>query len=390
MKSAFVSLGAGTHQLPLIEAARDAGFHVIAVDRNPGAPGAAQADEFILESITRPAQVKRRLAGSINQIRALASRSFGRALISGAALSDSLGIEGPDLRAVRFFQDKRRYKRALSLAGIPVPRMYCREDKADLLTAGSVVVRPSRGSGKIGVQVLHTARQKEQLTGQDLLVEDLIRGVEITVLGACHSGRYHTLLLTSKRVSRSAPLFAEILHRCPAEVPPHVAEEVSRMMQAVADAAGLKTCALVGEFIFDGEKIWLVEAAPETGGEFLADWAFPALTGQSYFRWFVDLLTSPSMPSVPRTQGSAVIRYLLPEDGIFAGLTWPAECARLSCRTLVAKGQRLSRERGNLDRVAAFCLSSPNEPAETLVARADRIAEQTEVYYEPENQNAPR
>jgi hypothetical protein len=46
------------------------------------------------------------------------------------------------------------------------------------------VVRPPRGAGKLGLQVLHTARQKEQLMGRtDLLVEDLVRGIEITVLG---------------------------------------------------------------------------------------------------------------------------------------------------------------------------------------------------------------
>jgi hypothetical protein len=99
MKSAFVSLGAGSFQVPLIEAARDAGFHVIAVDRNASAPGFAAADECIQQSITRPAHLRRRLAGGANPICALASRSFGRALISGAALSDALGVEGPDLRA---------------------------------------------------------------------------------------------------------------------------------------------------------------------------------------------------------------------------------------------------------------------------------------------------
>lgn len=395
MKSAFVSLGAGSYQVPLIEAARDAGFHVIAVDRNPLAPGFASADECIEESITRPALVRRRLAGGANPIKALASRSFGRAMIAGAALSNALGIEGPDLRAARFFQDKRRYKAALARAGVLVPGTHewtSDAGRSRLFSAGSVVVRPPRGSGKLGVQVLHTPRQKEAILSRspaELLVEDLVRGTEITVLGACHSGRYETLLITSKRVSKSEPLFAEILHRYPASIPLHVEQQARQIMQAVADAAGLRTSALVGEFIFDGEKIFLVEAAPETGGEFLADWLFPALTGRSYFRWFVELLTASSMPAVPARKGAGVIRYILPEDGHFAGLTWPADPLIVERRVLAAAGP-VSRTRGNLDRLAAFCLHSPDATPEELTDRADQIAEHLDIRYEPENQNAAR
>jgi hypothetical protein len=196
-------------------------------------------------------------------------------------------------------------------------------------------------------------------------------------------------LITSKRVSKSEPLFAEILHRYPAEIPLHVEEQVREMMQIAVDTAGLRTSAVVGEFIFDGEKIWLVEAAPETGGEFLADWMFPALTGQNYFRWFVDLLTSRSMPAVPDRRGSAVIRYILPHEGVFLGLDWPHSAMQQS-RILAVPGQRVSRSRGNLDRLAAFCLHSLDETPESLTDRADRIAEQTEIRYEPENENATR
>lgn len=395
MKSAFVSLGAGAFQLPLIEAAKDAGYHVIAVDRNPLAPGFACADECIEESIVRPAHVRRRLAGGQNPIRALASRSFGRALISGAALSDALGIEGPDWRAARFFQDKRKYKQALARAGILVPAMHeCQTEtgRSRLLAAGSVVVRPPRGAGKLHVEVLHTPRQKETILGRsDVLVEDLVRGTEITVLGACHGGHYETLLITSKRISKSEPLFAEILHQSAPQIPARLEKDIREILQAVADAAGLRTSALVGEFIFDGERLWLVEAAPETGGEFLADWMFPALTGQSYFRWFVELLTSTSMPVIPARRGSAVIRYVLPEDGVFAGLTWPeSDTTLIQRKLLVSPGARTSRKRGNLDRLAAFCLYSPEETPEQLTLRADCIADQMDIRYEPENENAPR
>src|ERR1041384_8443431 len=45
MEGTVVMVGAGRHQRRAIERARELGLHVVAVDRNPDAPGLAAADE---------------------------------------------------------------------------------------------------------------------------------------------------------------------------------------------------------------------------------------------------------------------------------------------------------------------------------------------------------
>ena len=47
----FLSLGAGNNQIPIIKAAVDAGYQVIAVDQNTRAPGNRYASIIIEESL---------------------------------------------------------------------------------------------------------------------------------------------------------------------------------------------------------------------------------------------------------------------------------------------------------------------------------------------------
>lgn len=392
MRPAFVSLGAGVHQLPLIEAAKDAGYFTVAVDRNPEAPGLSAADHALPASILQPSLIRRKLLELNLSVRAVASRSYGKALISTAALAESLGVEGPGMRAVRFFQNKARYKAELSHSGVLVPAAHdltSATGREAFLNSGSVVVRPARGSGKLGVRLLVTPRQKQEWLmsmPRDTLAEDQVRGTEITVLAACKRGSVETLLVTSKRISKTEPLFAEILHRYPADIPHHVHRDIETVLAQVAAVSGMVSGPLVAEFIFDGERLWLVEAAPEIGGEFLADWMFPALTGESYFKWLVSLLAAKAQP-VPLARGAAVIRYILQRDGVFQGMQWNLlDPGMVHSRLLAAPGQRVSTQRGNLDRLAAFCLySSTIDPH--LTERADRIAERMDIRYETETQN---
>jgi len=221
--------------------------------------------------------------------------------------------------------------------------------------------------------------------GSWLVEEYLDRGIEITVLGATHNGIYRNLFVTSKTISNEAPMFAEIMHRYPASIPQETYLEIQRIMQTIVDCAGLGTSPMVSEFLFRQNKLYLIEAAPEIGGEFLADHAFLASTGINYFDWLIRLLTEVSMPQVPTPERSAIVRFILPRAGIFLGLQFPAWLRELPGflfeRQLVVSGRATSLESGNLERLAAFGLTGPLNEIETIIASAERVAGETEIRY---------
>lgn len=389
MQDLFVSLGAGVHQIPLIEAARAMGYMVVAVDKNLDAPGFEYAHERIQRSILRPASIRRKLEAIAGDPVAIVARSYGKALISSAALSDHLGLQGPGVQAVRFFQNKSAYKSILEDAGILVPRRFQASQIARIKKDMRLIARPVAGHGKLGIEILETRKDRTRFaSGQEegWLIEELVSGTEVTVLGASHRGSYRTLLLTSKRISQSPPHFAEIMHRYPALISPQTKEKINQICAKIVEVSGLRTSPLVSEFIVtEDESIYLVESAPETGGEFLADFAFSTATGTDYFKWFIRLLTEDSMPELNLADRAAVIRYLMPAEGQLIGLEFPKwlkSCKEFAFeKKLIAPGTRTDLKHGNLHRLAAIGLRGGTSEIETLITLADKAAQETNIEY---------
>lgn len=394
MARVFVSIGAGAQQLPLIEAARRLGFSVAAIDRNPAAPGFSLSEHSFQCSIAKPATMRRMLAELKSEIHGIAARSFGPALLSSSALCRAFGVPGPGPSSVAFFKNKRRFKQTLVRAGIQCPLSFSWKSQFErnaIYEAGDLIARPAAGFGKMNVRLLRNLSDKRALLGsiddESILLEELLEnGTELTVLGATHQGTYRNLLVTSKVISKEPPLFAEIMHRYPALVPSSIVREIEGIVQRIVTLSGLATSPLVTEFIYLRGQLYLIEASPEIGGEFLADYGFNAVTGQSYFDWLVRLLTEDRMPDVPPARRAAVIRFLLPREGVLRSVQFPDWLSRsgefLFEKVLLSPGKQTSLQMGNLERLAAFGLTSPLDSIETLVELANHAAEETRIEYE--------
>ncbi|MCB1320665.1 MAG: hypothetical protein KDK34_10455, partial [Leptospiraceae bacterium] len=159
----FLSLGAGQHQLSLIQAARDLGLRVIAVDRNLGAPGFRYADLQLQCSILRPRRIIRMLGENMTdgRIVGVGCRSFGRANVAAALVARHFRTPGPTLAHLKHFRDKRANKLLLQKAGVSMPRIFTWDSNAGRLALSRarppLIVRPAVGHGKVGLQLLNKA-----------------------------------------------------------------------------------------------------------------------------------------------------------------------------------------------------------------------------------------
>ncbi|MCE9598074.1 MAG: ATP-grasp domain-containing protein [Spirochaetia bacterium] len=393
MAKVFVSIGAGAQQMPLIEAAQRLGFAVAAIDRNPEAPGFQLSEHSFQCSIKKPATMRRMLAELNGEIRGIAARSFGPALLSSSALCQAFGVPGPGNSSVAFFKNKRRFKSALMRTGIQCPKSFSWKSQYErnaIYCAGPLIARPISGFGKLNLEILRDMESKRAFLNavddESMLLEELLEGgTELTVLGAAHEGEYKNLMVTSKEISMQPPLFAEIMHRYPASVPDKVLCDIESIVQRLVSLSGLRTSPLVSEFIYLRGQLYLIEASPEIGGEFLADFAFTAATGQSYFDWLVRLLTEDKMPAIPPAGHAAVIHFLLPQKGTFQSVQFPDWLHNskefLFEKVLLGRGKETSLKMGNLERPAVFGLTSTLESIESLVALARKAAEQTRINY---------
>ncbi|HUH15297.1 MAG TPA: hypothetical protein VML35_05385, partial [Gaiellaceae bacterium] len=113
-------VGAGRHQRRAILRAKELGLRVVAVDRNPDAPGLQTADDGEAVDFTDVAavtEVARRHA-----VDGVLTVSADRAVPVVAAVAEALGLPGIGMETAHLMTHKIAMRRTLADAGVAQPR----------------------------------------------------------------------------------------------------------------------------------------------------------------------------------------------------------------------------------------------------------------------------
>jgi hypothetical protein len=120
----IICLAAGVSQLPLIKAAKKAGYLVIAIDRNPEAPGFSLADKRIIESTYDTERVLNALhsLAKHHHFCGLVARTSGPALNTAAAIADEFHLHGLSREIVPLATEKSKLRKFCESHGILMPK----------------------------------------------------------------------------------------------------------------------------------------------------------------------------------------------------------------------------------------------------------------------------
>src|SRR6266540_5560224 len=113
-------VGAGRHQRRAIERARELGLRVVAVDRNPEAPGLAVADEGEVVDFTDVEGVTE--AGRRHRVHGVLTVSADRAVPVVAAVAEALGLPGIGSETAHLMTHKVAMRRLFAERGVPQPQ----------------------------------------------------------------------------------------------------------------------------------------------------------------------------------------------------------------------------------------------------------------------------
>ena len=235
-------LGAGPAQLGLLEAARARGdVHVIAVDRDPGAPGFPFADERAVLSSEDEEGIDR--LARARGIDGIVSPGADWPVGIAARVAERIGLPHPiDARTGAVATSKTRQREAFAEAGVPHARAIDPRDPAVELPA--VVKAPDR-QGQRGLALVRTraelepalaAARSESRSGA-VLVEQLVEGPELTVNGFSVGGRFVTLTVTDRLTAEPPAFGVALAHVCPSA---HDTDEVADAARAAAEAVGIR------------------------------------------------------------------------------------------------------------------------------------------------------
>ncbi len=385
-------LGAGAAQLGLLEAARTRGLYVIAVDRDPSAPGFRLADRRAIISVEDEPQVDR--LATAERVDGLIAPGIDWPVAIAARIADRLALPHPIVPGTAVLATSKLGQRErFAEAGVPHPRhVVCATVEEASIAADDfgfpcVVKAPDRQ----GQKGLVLARAEEQLAdafalalGESrssvVLVEELVRGREVTVNAFSIAGRFTPLTVTDRVVAEPPAFGVALAHEWPSALAPDQIGAAVDAARAAAGAIGVREGPTYTQVVVGERGAHVVELAARLGGGHDAELCAAALAVDLNRLALSAALGDPVAEEELRpigSAGAACVRFLVPEPGVLEQVTGVAEAEALDgvvwVRVYREPGAVLGPLRRGSDRVGAIlALGASREEA---VERAGRAAD---------------
>ena len=372
-------LGAGPAQLGLLQAARERGIWLAVVDRDPAALGFRFADRRCILSTEDDAAIER-LAGALG-IDGLISPGTDWPVGVAARIAERLGLGHPISAATAVAAtSKLRQRERLAEAGVPQPRSWVvgSGDPLPALTGPVVVKAPDR-QGQKGLSLVEdpahlaaaVATARSAARSGVALVEELVDGPEVTVVGFTIDSVFHSLAVTD-RITAEPPAFGVALaHVFESE---H-AEAASVVAAGATRALGIENGPSYTQLRIAADGPQVIEVAARLGGGHDAELVRFATGVDLNGLAIAAALGEPVTAPIPgRRVGGAVTRFLVAPPGALAGVEVPEGLAGVEMvRIYREPGYVFAPLRRGADRAGAILVLGENR--EQAVARAEAAVE---------------
>jgi biotin carboxylase len=273
-------LGAGPAQLGLLEAAAARGeLEVIALDRDPAAPGFALAERRAIIS-TEDERGIQRLAQA-ERVDGIIAPGIDWPVAIAARVAERIGIAHPLSPATAVLAtSKARQRERLAATGVPQPAWHLVSRPEAGLRVPCVVKAPDR-QGQRGLSLVEDAADLEAAIARAVsesrnghaLVEEVADGPEVTVNALSVAGRFHPLTVTDRLTAEPPAFGVALAHVWPSEDGGEAAEIAGRAVVALGIEDGPSYTQL--RITRDGPQV--VEVAARLGGGHDAELCLAAL-----------------------------------------------------------------------------------------------------------------
>ena len=318
-------LGAGPAQLGLLEAARERGIEVIALDRDPAAPGFRLADKRALVSVEDEPAVER--LALAEQVDGVIAPGIDWPVGIAARVARRLGVAHPiSPETAVLATSKMRQRERFAEAGVPQPRSRVCRDLAEATAAVAELGYPCvlKAPDRQGQKGLALVRAPEELPAAVelalaaartpvCLVEEAVPGREVTVVAFSSAGRFVPLVVTD-RVLADPPAFGVALaHVWRSE---HEVEGAVAAARSAAEALGVEDGPTYTQVLLSPDGPRVGELAARLGGGHDAELCHAAVGVDLNGLALAAALGEQPGPFEPRPQvGGAVTRFLVAPEG---------------------------------------------------------------------------
>jgi biotin carboxylase len=385
-------LGAGPAQLGLLAAARARDLHVIAVDRDPSAPGFRYADRRAILSTEDEPGIERLAAAE--RVDGIIAPGIDWPVAIAARVAERLGLPHPiSPETAALSTSKLRQRERFAEAGVPQPAYEVCSGAEEAAAAGQrlgypcVVKAPDR-QGQRGLTLVPEARRMASAVeialdasrSATLLVEEHVAGHEVTVNAFSVGGNFRPLTVTDRLTAEPPAFGVALAHAWPSELAPEQIAGAIEAAAAAAQAVGIEEGPSYTQVLVGPDAVKVGELAARLGGGHDAELCKAVLGIDLNALALAAALGSeiPETALAPTARaGGGCVRFLVAPPGELRDVEGLEEAFALEG----IRGIRLYRKEGHrygpllrgADRAGAIL--ALGDSREDALARADRAAE---------------
>jgi biotin carboxylase len=251
LENTVLFVGAGRHQRRALVRVKELGVRVVAVDRNPDAPGLSVADAAEVVDFANVADVAE--VGRRHGVRGVMTFAADRAVPVVAAVAETSGLPGIGTEVAHLMTNKIAMRRRLADAGVPQPRFaairHVREVRAAADAVGfPAVLKPADSAGQRGLFLVASVDDVErhlhaalaQSTDEEAILESYHPGLEVNGLLVARDGDVTVVTLSDRRRPPGAGFGVAVAHVYPSTLFGDALAEVERVGRSTVHALGLR------------------------------------------------------------------------------------------------------------------------------------------------------
>ena len=327
-KKRILILGAGLMQGPAIRAAKELGCEVIAVDGNPNAVCAKEADKFFpIDLKDIPALIDLAKSLKENGLHGVftAATDFS---VSVAAIAESCSLPGHSLEAARRASDKVLMRECFEKHGVPSPKfthIFKNEiDKALQILKQKAIpfpltVKPADNMGARGCRLVYSQDELRPALEDAVnfsrsgkaIAEEFIDGEEFSLEALVINGEIFLNALADRHIF-FPPYFVEMGHTIPSIKSKEECDELIRVFFLGIKALGLTNGAAKGDIFLrkadpqkNGKRTACVgEIAARLSGGYMSGWTVPYSSGFDVTKAAVKIALGEPVDELPNSEAA--------------------------------------------------------------------------------------
>lgn len=376
-------MGAAVEQIPGIKKAKEMGYEVAVIDYDPNAVGIPLADKYYNVSTTDPEGVlKAAQEFGTDGFLTLATDLPMRAV---AYASEKLDIPGISQHTALLATDKGEMIKALKANSVETPWYHLINSIEELKKLGRqlaypCIMKPTDNAASRGVVLARDYNElisaydytRLQSHSGQIIIEEYMKGPEVSVEILCYKGEAHVLQITDKLTS-GAPHFVEIGHNQPSQLDKATKRKIEDIARRAVKALGIENGPAHVEIIAteDGPKI--VELGARLGGDCITSHLVYLSTGIDMVKETVKVLCGEEPDLIQKYEKGASVRFLTSKisgilDHVYGKEEASAVDGVIEISDIMCPGDLIESIRSSDDRVAYIVTQGENASFSSQIA----------------------